>query len=243
MVCPTYVSELSPKHIRGRITGLFQVIVVIGVAGKIISRNVKRRLISSFILDHLRCHFHRPSKRRYPMANPCRVPACPSRNHDLHYSIHEGKSTMASYQAQERARTQEPRLDPKDFRGRPRDSSRICRDRSFYRGGGGHRRWSIMEGGLCPRKQDSILYRFCRVYLPAVVRSEVSLLYPSIVSGDLVSLGKPFKVKYKILPPDKISSHPLPTSFISSYKLQDVADVPLAVSTTTLPTFLSRSVF
>jgi len=32
MVCPTYVSELSPKHIRGRITGLFQVIVVIGVA-------------------------------------------------------------------------------------------------------------------------------------------------------------------------------------------------------------------
>jgi MFS family permease len=35
MVCPTYVSELSPKHIRGRITGLFQVIVVIGVAGMI----------------------------------------------------------------------------------------------------------------------------------------------------------------------------------------------------------------
>ena len=35
MVCPTYVSELSPKHIRGRITGLFQVIVVIGVAGTI----------------------------------------------------------------------------------------------------------------------------------------------------------------------------------------------------------------
>jgi MFS family permease len=33
MVCPTYVSELSPKHIRGRITGLFQVVVVIGVAG------------------------------------------------------------------------------------------------------------------------------------------------------------------------------------------------------------------
>lgn len=32
MVCPTYVSELSPKHIRGRITGLFQVIVVTGVA-------------------------------------------------------------------------------------------------------------------------------------------------------------------------------------------------------------------
>ncbi|WWD07220.1 hypothetical protein V865_005317 [Kwoniella europaea PYCC6329] len=32
MVCPTYVSELSPKHILGRITGLFQVIVVIGVA-------------------------------------------------------------------------------------------------------------------------------------------------------------------------------------------------------------------
>ncbi|WRT66794.1 uncharacterized protein IL334_003757 [Kwoniella shivajii] len=32
MVCPTYVSELSPKHIRGRITGLFQVVVVIGVA-------------------------------------------------------------------------------------------------------------------------------------------------------------------------------------------------------------------
>ena len=31
-VCPTYVSELSPAHIRGRITGLFQVIVVIGVA-------------------------------------------------------------------------------------------------------------------------------------------------------------------------------------------------------------------
>jgi hypothetical protein len=32
MVCPTYVSELSPAHIRGRITGLFQVIVVTGVA-------------------------------------------------------------------------------------------------------------------------------------------------------------------------------------------------------------------
>lgn len=32
MVCPTYVSELSPKHIRGRITGMFQVIVVTGVA-------------------------------------------------------------------------------------------------------------------------------------------------------------------------------------------------------------------
>jgi len=61
MVCPTYVSELSPKHIRGRITGLFQVIVVIGVAGKITSKKVERRLISSFILDHLRCHFHQPS--------------------------------------------------------------------------------------------------------------------------------------------------------------------------------------
>jgi len=60
MVCPTYVSELSPKHIRGRITGLFQVIVVIGVAGKIISQNVERRLIFSFVLDHLRCHFHQP---------------------------------------------------------------------------------------------------------------------------------------------------------------------------------------
>ena len=32
MICPTYVSELAPREIRGRITGLFQVIVVIGVA-------------------------------------------------------------------------------------------------------------------------------------------------------------------------------------------------------------------
>ncbi|OCF70909.1 sugar transporter [Kwoniella mangroviensis CBS 8886] len=32
MVCPTYASEIAPKEIRGRITGMFQVIVVIGVA-------------------------------------------------------------------------------------------------------------------------------------------------------------------------------------------------------------------
>ncbi|KAL7412364.1 putative high-affinity glucose transporter of the major facilitator superfamily [Mrakia frigida] len=31
-VCPTYVSELAPKNVRGRITGLFQIVVVIGVA-------------------------------------------------------------------------------------------------------------------------------------------------------------------------------------------------------------------
>jgi len=42
MVCPTYVSELSPKHIRGRITGLFQVIVVIGVAGMFSATNLMR---------------------------------------------------------------------------------------------------------------------------------------------------------------------------------------------------------
>lgn len=32
MVCPTYASEIAPKEIRGRITGLFQIIVVTGVA-------------------------------------------------------------------------------------------------------------------------------------------------------------------------------------------------------------------
>jgi MFS family permease len=31
-VCPTYSSEIAPKEIRGRITGLFQIVVVIGVA-------------------------------------------------------------------------------------------------------------------------------------------------------------------------------------------------------------------
>lgn len=30
--CPTYASEIEPKEIRGRITGLFQIVVVIGVA-------------------------------------------------------------------------------------------------------------------------------------------------------------------------------------------------------------------
>jgi MFS family permease len=31
-VAPTYVAEIAPAHIRGNITGLFQVLVVIGVA-------------------------------------------------------------------------------------------------------------------------------------------------------------------------------------------------------------------
>ncbi|WVQ76466.1 hypothetical protein IAR50_006134 [Cryptococcus sp. DSM 104548] len=31
-VCPTYASEIAPKEIRGRITGLFQITVVVGVA-------------------------------------------------------------------------------------------------------------------------------------------------------------------------------------------------------------------
>lgn len=30
--CPTYASEIAPKEIRGRITGLFQIVVVVGVA-------------------------------------------------------------------------------------------------------------------------------------------------------------------------------------------------------------------
>lgn len=30
--CPTYASEIAPKDIRGRVTGLFQIIVVTGVA-------------------------------------------------------------------------------------------------------------------------------------------------------------------------------------------------------------------
>lgn len=30
--CPTYVSEMAPKNVRGRITGMFQIVVVIGVA-------------------------------------------------------------------------------------------------------------------------------------------------------------------------------------------------------------------
>lgn len=32
MVCPTYASEIAPKEIRGKITGLFQIVVVTGVA-------------------------------------------------------------------------------------------------------------------------------------------------------------------------------------------------------------------
>ena len=32
VVCPTYASEIAPKNIRGRITGLFQIVVVTGVA-------------------------------------------------------------------------------------------------------------------------------------------------------------------------------------------------------------------
>ncbi|KAL7418954.1 hypothetical protein Q5752_006638 [Cryptotrichosporon argae] len=32
MVCPTYASEIAPKDIRGRVTGMFQIIVTIGVA-------------------------------------------------------------------------------------------------------------------------------------------------------------------------------------------------------------------
>ena len=32
MVCPTYASEIAPKEIRGRVTGLFQIVVVVGVA-------------------------------------------------------------------------------------------------------------------------------------------------------------------------------------------------------------------
>jgi MFS family permease len=97
MVCPTYVSELSPKHIRGRITGLFQVIVVIGVAGMISSQIVMRQLTISFILDHLWCRLHRPKPWRSTMANPRRFPTGTSRNHGLHHSIHEGKSSMVSY--------------------------------------------------------------------------------------------------------------------------------------------------
>ncbi|WVN87388.1 uncharacterized protein L203_102567 [Cryptococcus depauperatus CBS 7841] len=31
-VCPTYASEIAPKEIRGRITGMFQIVVVTGVA-------------------------------------------------------------------------------------------------------------------------------------------------------------------------------------------------------------------
>ncbi|KAL7416371.1 sugar transporter [Mrakia frigida] len=31
-VCPTFVSEMAPKEVRGRITGLFQIVVVVGVA-------------------------------------------------------------------------------------------------------------------------------------------------------------------------------------------------------------------
>ncbi len=31
-ICPTYVGELAPRNIRANITGLFQVLVVIGVA-------------------------------------------------------------------------------------------------------------------------------------------------------------------------------------------------------------------
>lgn len=31
-VCPTYASEIAPAKIRGRITGLFQIVVVVGVA-------------------------------------------------------------------------------------------------------------------------------------------------------------------------------------------------------------------
>lgn len=30
--CPLYISELAPANVRGRITGLFQILVVIGVA-------------------------------------------------------------------------------------------------------------------------------------------------------------------------------------------------------------------
>jgi MFS family permease len=55
MVCPTYVSELSPKHIRGRITGLFQVIVVIGVAGMLskVANTIRPKLTDSLLLDHI----------------------------------------------------------------------------------------------------------------------------------------------------------------------------------------------
>jgi MFS family permease len=31
-VCPTYVAEMTPKDVRGRITGMFQIVVVVGVA-------------------------------------------------------------------------------------------------------------------------------------------------------------------------------------------------------------------
>jgi hypothetical protein len=140
------------------------------------------------------------------MANPRRFPASTSRNHGLHHSIHEGKSSMVSYQAQERARTQEPRLDPKDPRERPRYSGRVRRDHCFYRGGGGCHWRTILEGSLCSRKQNSIFHRLRESIVPEVVfvahspddlppttilRPEVSALHPLIVSGHPVLLEKP----------------------------------------------------
>lgn len=41
-VCPTYVSEMTPKEVRGRITGMFQIVVVIGVAFSCVSALLER---------------------------------------------------------------------------------------------------------------------------------------------------------------------------------------------------------
>ena len=32
VICPTYVAEMAPKNVRGKITGMFQIVVVVGVA-------------------------------------------------------------------------------------------------------------------------------------------------------------------------------------------------------------------
>ncbi|KAF8532122.1 general substrate transporter [Gautieria morchelliformis] len=56
MLSPTYVTEVAPKEVRGRITGLFQVCLTVGIA------------ISYWIVYGVNLHFGTPTQQwRIPM--------------------------------------------------------------------------------------------------------------------------------------------------------------------------------
>ena len=136
-VAPAFVSECAPKEVRGRITGLFQIMVAIGV---MISYFINCESFSAiFRVSGADAHFsgRQPTHPLGPerLAHPVRLPARPRGDHGVWPAHRQGVPAVARVQGPHRRGAAQPVVHAQAAARRRTDPERDGGNRGRDRGG------------------------------------------------------------------------------------------------------------